>query len=63
MSHQLVLLFFFLIIVGLVYQLDSKQDSAILVKCPVWLNHFLEITWPEGQEGLSFQDSKRATWA
>lgn len=55
--------FLFLIIIGLVYQPDSKQDSAILVWCPIWLNHFLEITWPEGQEGHSFQDSKWATWA
>lgn len=30
MSHQVVLLFF-LIIIDLVYQLESKQDSDILV--------------------------------
>lgn len=63
LSHQLVLVFnffFFLIIIALVYRLYSKQASAVSICCPIYLNHFLETTCPEGQEGHSFQDSK---WA
>lgn len=53
-------IYFFLMIIGLVYQLYSKQDLAISVYCPTQLNHFPETTWPKGQKGLSFQESK---WA